>query len=147
MSKSTGCVTWIIVEHPRWPDITSCGFCHPTPCQLNCLLIEGHWKLSELRLLFFNCARWTGLWSLFIIVKGPWSEIWAGIIKQLFGQLLVRYLIYLARENWCRARLTLLPISALLCQIDEISDSSRPNYCMVSHVVSVCCLRWNLSCE
>ena len=47
---------------------------------------------------------------------------WAGIIKQLFGQLLARYLIYLARENryW-----------ALPCQTNQISDSSRPNNCKI----------------
>ena len=54
----------------------------------------------------------------------------AGIIKQLFGQLLARYLIYLVRENRYWAQITLRPISALPCQIKQISDSSRPNNCI-----------------
>ena len=55
----------------------------------------------------------------------------AGIIKRSFGQLLARYLIYLARENRYWAQLTLRPISALHCQINQISDSSRPNNCIL----------------
>ena len=71
---------------------------------------------------------------------------WAGIIKQLFGQLLARYLIYLTRKNRYWAQLTLRPISALPCQINQTSDSSRPNNCLIfgiqcdqisRHVISV----------
>ena len=58
---------------------------------------------------------------------------WAGIIKQLFGQLLLaRYLIYLARENRYWAQLTLRSISALPFQTNQISDSSRPNNCILN---------------
>ena len=60
---------------------------------------------------------------------------WAGIIKQLFGQLLAQYLIYLARENRYWAQLTLRPISALPCQISQISDSSQPNNCLMYAVM------------
>ena len=56
---------------------------------------------------------------------------WAGIIKQLFGQLLARHLVSLARENWYWAQLTLCPISALPCQINQILDSSRLNNCIL----------------
>ena len=56
----------------------------------------------------------------------------AGIIKRLFGQLLARYLIYLARENRYWAQLTLCPISALTSQINQISDTSRPNNCILN---------------
>ena len=52
---------------------------------------------------------------------------WAGIVKQLFGQLLARYLIYLARESRYLAQLTLRPIFVSFAKIDQISDSSRPN--------------------
>ena len=67
---------------------------------------------------------------------------WVGIRKQLFCQLLVSYLIYLARENryWVKLmlcpvsalaskpkywpKLTLCPLSSLPCKINQISDSS-----------------------
>ena len=57
--------------------------------------------------------------------------LWAGIIKQLFGRLFARYLIYLARENRYWAQLTLRPISVFPCQINQISDCSRPNNCII----------------
>ena len=52
-----------------------------------------------------------------------------GNSKTLFGQLFARHLIYLARENRYWAKLTLCLISALPCQINQISDGSRPNNC------------------
>ena len=57
---------------------------------------------------------------------------WAGIIKQLFGQLLAQYLIYLARGNRYWAQLMLCPISALPCQINQILGSSRTNNCTLN---------------
>ena len=39
--------------------------------------------------------------------------------------------MYLARENRYWAQLMLRPISALPCQINQISDSSRPKNCIV----------------
>ena len=85
----------------------------------------------KLKLLLLSCARWTGLALEMITSLLAKLTLWAAIIKKLFGQLLVRYLIYLTRENQYWAQLTLRPISALLCQINQISDSSRPNNCIL----------------
>ena len=54
-------------------------------------------------------------------------KFWVGMTKQLLGQLLARYLIYLARENRCLAQFMLHLISALPYQINQMSDSSQPN--------------------
>ena len=56
------------------------------------------------------------------LLKKHKLRFWAGIIKQLFGQLLVRYLIYLAYAS---------PNIGSPCQINQISDSSRPNNCII----------------
>ena len=50
-------------------------------------------------------------------------KFWAGIIKKLLGQLLARYLTYLTGKN--------REISALPYQMNQISDSSRPNNCAI----------------
>ena len=68
------------------------------------LLIERQRNSCELKLLFLNRARW-------IILFLAKETFWAGIIKQLFGQLLAQYLIYLARENRYWAQLMLHPIT------------------------------------
>ena len=95
---------------------------------LNHLPIESQRNVNELKLLSLNyCARWTII-TLLLLAKLAFR---AGIIKQLSGQLLARYLIYLARENRYWAQFTLLSISALPCQINQISDSSRPNNCLI----------------
>ena len=64
----------------------------------------------ELKLLFFNCARWI-VYGFFVseLQKTYNQRFWVGIIKLLFGQLLVRYLIYFARENRYYALLNLAP--------------------------------------
>ena len=53
----------------------------------------------------------------------------------MFGQLLARYLIYLARENRYWVQLMLRPVSALPCQINQISDSSRPNISLYKYII------------
>ena len=63
----------------------------------------------ELKLLFFNCARWI-VYDFFSELQKIYNQrFWVGIIKLLFGQLLVRYLIYFARENRYYALLNLAP--------------------------------------
>ena len=93
----------------------------------------------KLKLLLFSCARWASLAHEMITSLLEKLTLLAGIIKQLFGQLLARYLIYLARKNQYWAQLMLRPISALPCQINEISDSSQPNNCIIFLIHSVRC--------
>ena len=70
------------------------------------------------------------------IVKEKLAKILGGNNKKLFGQLLAQYLVYLARESRYLAQLTFSPISALLCQINQIFDSSFPfsDFSKVPHI-------------
>ena len=73
---------------------------------------------------------WVSSWNNYLLLLAELA-FWVGIIKQLFSQLLTRYLIYLARENRYWDQLTLRPISALPCQIKQILYSSLPNNCII----------------
>ena len=76
---------------------------HPAP---------PHPFILQICVLFFNCARWIVQGFFLSELQKTYNQrFWVGIIKLSFGQLLVRYLIYFAREN----RYTLLNLAPNIC--------------------------------
>ena len=105
---------------------------------MNDLLIERQRNVHvcKLKLLLLNCARWTSLALKMVTSK---LNILGGNNKTVVWSAACLILIYLARENRYWAQLMLRPISALPCQINQISDSSRPNNCILLYLIRNSC--------